>query len=295
VFIEAEGSSRRAGPFTQVAQTGRGNDAFIQVDPAATAATDTPDEGNVMWYDLDVKTAATAYLWLLGNGPNTSSDTLFVSVNGGADQVVTLSPATWGWTKAKTALTLPVGKQTLKIKAAKPGAQLDKIWITGDANAAAPTALGGAAPDVPCAKGQSSTTGTGGAGGVAGTGGTSGSGGATGAGGAGGAIGGTGAAGATGTGGTNGSGGMTGSGTGGDGAGGVTAGSGGTTSTTGSGGASSSGSGGAAGKTTSSGSGCGCRIGSASSNNIDALGLFAIVAGLCVSARRRVSRTRRAR
>ena len=34
VFIEAEGSSRRAGPFQRIDEMGRGNDAFVQVDPA---------------------------------------------------------------------------------------------------------------------------------------------------------------------------------------------------------------------------------------------------------------------
>ena len=68
-----------------------------------------------------------------GQRPDERSDTVFVSVNGGPDQVVTLSPAAWGWTRAESALNLPAGKQTLKIKAAKPGAQLDRIWLTGDA------------------------------------------------------------------------------------------------------------------------------------------------------------------
>lgn len=154
VFIEAEGSSRRAGPFQRVNETGRGNDAFIRVDPAATSAVDAPDEGNVMWYDLDVGQAGSGYLWVLGNGPASTSDTVFVSVNGGPDQVVTLTPAAWGWSRGKTALNLPRGKQTLKIKAAKAGAQLDRIWLTSDANATAPDGLGAAAPDTPCSKGQ---------------------------------------------------------------------------------------------------------------------------------------------
>jgi hypothetical protein len=154
VFIEAEGSSRRAGPFRQVDEKGRGNEAFIQVDPAAMSSADVPDEGNVMWYDLDVAKSGSAYLWVLGNGPSTTSDTVFVSVNGLPDQVVTLSPGAWGWTRTKTALDFPAGKQTLKVKASKPGAELDRIWITSDANAAAPTGLGADAPAVPCSKGQ---------------------------------------------------------------------------------------------------------------------------------------------
>jgi hypothetical protein len=257
VYIEAEGTSRRAGPFKQLAGQGRSNNTFIQVDPAATPAIDFPDEGNVMWYDLDVKTAGDVYLWVLGNGPNTSSDTVFVSVNGSADQVVTLSPASWGWTKARTALSLPIGKQTLKIKAAKPGAQLDKVWLTGNANAAAPNGLGGSVPDVPCSNGQSQLPGTGGAGGP---------GGANGAGGT--AVGAGGSGGAASTGGS----------------GGTSAGSGGTLGSAG----------GAKVTPNGSGSGCGCRLGSPGSGS-DPLGLLAILCWLSVAVVRRAARAQRAR
>jgi hypothetical protein len=171
VFIEAEGSSRSAGPFARVAEVGRGNDAFVQVDSAATDAGDLPDEANVLWYDLDVESAGSAYLWVLGNGPTASSNTVFVSVNGGPDQLVTLAPAAWGWTRAEDAFDLPAGKQMLKIKAAKPGAQLDRIWLTGDGAAAAPDGLGASPPDTPCSKGQVVDPGVGGSAGTAGSGG----------------------------------------------------------------------------------------------------------------------------
>jgi hypothetical protein len=153
-FIEAEGSSRSAGPFARVDEVGHGNDAFIQVDPAAPSLTEVPDEGHVMWYDLQVETAGSAYLWVRGNGPTTASDAVFVSVNGGPDQLLTLTAAAWGWARAEEALELPAGTQTLKIKAAKPGAQLDRFWLTSDGAAPAPDGLGAAPPETPCSKGQ---------------------------------------------------------------------------------------------------------------------------------------------
>jgi hypothetical protein len=171
VFIEAEGSSRHAGPFRRVDELGRGNDAFVQVDPAASSSAEVPDEANVMWYDLDVANGGSTYLWVLGNGPSSASDTFFVSVNGGPDQVVTLAPAAWAWTRAETALDLPSGKQTLKIKAAKPGAQLDRIWLTSQDDAVAPNGLGDATPDTPCSKGQVFDPPNGGSGGMGGAGG----------------------------------------------------------------------------------------------------------------------------
>jgi hypothetical protein len=169
VFIEAEGSSRHAGPFAQVAEPERGNQNFVQVDPGASPSESVPDEGNVMWYDLEVTNGGSTYLWLLGNGPSTASDTVFVSLNGGPDQIVTLTPSAWGWVRAQTALPLENGVQTLKIKAAKPGAQLDRIWLTSDASAAAPSGLGDAAPETPCSKGQGFQAPPGGGAGMGGT------------------------------------------------------------------------------------------------------------------------------
>ncbi len=253
VFIEAEGSSRHAGPFLRVAEVGRGNDAFVQVDPAISSSADVPDEGNVMWYDLDVAKAGSAYLWLLGNGPAKTSDTVFVSVNGGPDQVVTLAPAAWGWTRAETAFKLPVGKQTLKIKAAKAGAQLDRMWLTSDAAATAPAGLGAAAPDTPCSKGQVFVPPNGGSGGTGG------------AGGAGMAAGGS---------------------------AGLVAGSGGTSAgpTAGVGPTAGANSGGTTAKAARSDEGCGCRTVSSSNPGAETLGLFGMLSALWVAAARRSSR-----
>jgi hypothetical protein len=252
VFIEAEGSSRHAGPFQKVDEAGRGNDAFVQVDPTADSATDMPDEGNVMWYDIDVAKSGSGYLWALGNGPAATSDTLFVSVNGGPDQEVKLSPASWGWTRAETALSFAGGKQTLKIKAAKAGAQLDRIWLTSDDAATAPAGLGADPPDTPCSKGQvfEPPVGGGGSGmGGSGVGGMA----------AGGSVGQPQAGGGTSTGGGS------------------------TAGVTSSGGA-------AAQPTPPSEDGCGCRTVSSSKSGSELLGLFGMLSALGVAVARRSSR-----
>jgi hypothetical protein len=291
VFIEAEGSSRSAGPFQRVDEMGRGNDAFIQVDPAATSAADVPDEGSVMWYDLDVSGAASAYLWMLGNGPSATSDTLFVSVNGSADRTVTLSSAAWGWTRAEEALDLPAGRHTLKIKAAKPGAQLDRIWLTSNAEAQAPDGLGAAAPDAPCSKGPPVDPGTGGSGGMAGSGGVSGGGGGPGGGGnpAGAGAGNPAGAGAgnpagAGAGNPAGAGGGNPSGGGNPGGGGNPAG--GDATVGGSNGGSAEG-GGTTTMKPQSDDGCGCRVVSSSRSGFDMLGLFGILSLLSTAVLRR--------
>jgi hypothetical protein len=250
-FIEAEGSSRSAGPFQRMEDAARGNGAFVQVDPSAPSLATVPDEGSVLWYDLNVENGGSAQLWVLGNGPATTSDTVFVSVNGGPDQIVTLKAAAWGWTRATTALTLPSGKQTLKIKAGKPGAQLDRIWLTSNADAAAPDGLGAAPPEAPCSKGQVTDPmnggGSGGGGNGAGAGGDAGKAGASPGGGA---------SGQSSTGGA----------------------SGGTTS--------SSGAGATPMDPPASSDGCGCRL-VASGRSSEGLGLLALsLAGLVAAARR---------
>lgn len=254
-FIEAEGSSRSAGPFARVDDAGRGNGAFVQVDPKATTVT-VPDEANVMWYDLDVAKAGDAFVWLLGNGPATTSDTVFVSVNGGADQAVTLTPAAWGWTHTESTLKLGAGKQTLKLKAAKAGAQVDRIWLTSNAAATAPDGLGAAAPETPCSKGQVLDPPSGGSGGTSNSGGAS-----------------TSTAGA--------GGGQTSAGAG------TTPGAG-TTSSSGGGGTDLP-SGGAGTKGPGSDSGCGCRT-TASEPSAPALSLFGLVGVLWLATARRSPR-----
>jgi cytochrome c peroxidase len=171
VFIEAEASSRQAGPFRRIDEAGRSNDAFVQVDPNASGRADVPDESHVMWYDLDVASAGDVYLWVLGNGPSSASDTVFVSVNGGPDHVVALAPAAWTWTRAESALNLPAGRQTLKIKAAEPGAELDRLWLTSDGAAAAPQGLGGPTSVAPCGVGKIDEPANEGGGGTQGSGG----------------------------------------------------------------------------------------------------------------------------
>jgi cytochrome c peroxidase len=251
VFIEAEGSSRQAGPFRRIDEIGRGSDAFVQVDPGASNATEVPDEANVMWYDLDVATAGSVYLWLLGNGPDDTSDAVFVSVNGGPDQLVTLAAAAWAWTRAESALELPAGKQTLKIKAAKPGAQLDRIWLTPDGDAAAPEALGGASPDTSCNQGTTSEPMSGAGGSASG-----------GSGGAPAAAGGSGAE--------------------------VAAGSGPIASA---GASPSVDPGAATPSAAGSDAGCACRVLSPPTRGSEVLGLFGLLAALCAAAVRRASRT----
>jgi hypothetical protein len=145
VFLEAERSSRSAGPFRRITDTSRSAGAYIEVDPATTSTLSVPDEGRVMWYDLDVTNGGSFYVWLLAQGPTTSTDSFFVSIDGNADLLMNGLPASWGWARGSSALSIPSGKHTLKIKVRERGARLDKIRLTKSTSTTPPAGLGGAA------------------------------------------------------------------------------------------------------------------------------------------------------
>ena len=86
----------------------------------------------MLWYDLNVTTSGNFFIWALANGPDTGSDTMWVSVDGNADQQLTLpTPVnTWGWVKLNTtAINIPAGKHTLKVKVREDGALIDKLAL----------------------------------------------------------------------------------------------------------------------------------------------------------------------
>lgn len=144
-YIEAEGSSRRAPPFQQVTDATRSGGAFMQADPASASNTTVPNEGQVLWYDIDVSSGGSFFMWLLGNGPDASSDTFYVSVDGNADQSVTVPASAWGWVRAATAVNIPSGKHTMKIKARERGSQVDKLRLTKSSSTAPPAGDGATA------------------------------------------------------------------------------------------------------------------------------------------------------
>jgi fibronectin type 3 domain-containing protein len=132
-YIEAESRSRGDGPFTLQTNAGRSGGAFMQVTEGSGGHTTVPDEGKVLWYDLNVTAAGNYFVWALANGPDTSSDTMWVSLDGNADQQLTLpTPVnTWGWVKlSTTALNMPAGAHTLKVKVREDGALIDKLLLT---------------------------------------------------------------------------------------------------------------------------------------------------------------------
>jgi hypothetical protein len=142
-YIEAEGRSRQAGPFAQAADESRSGGAFEVVAEGSGNHTTVPDEGKVLWYDLKVTNGGDFFLSLLANGPDSGSDSLWFSLDGGPDTAVTTTSG-WGWVTSPAPVAISTGNHTLKLKVREDGVLIDKALLTR-ATAFTPTNLGNTA------------------------------------------------------------------------------------------------------------------------------------------------------
>ncbi len=143
-YLEAETPSRKDGPFLQVGDDAASGAAYVEVADGSGNHSTVPDEGKVMWYDLNVSNGGTFTLWGRANGPDTASDSFWVSVDSGPDVQLNLLPAAgFGWVKAAGTLSIATGKHTLKIKVREDLARLDKVALT-KSTTLTPAGLGGA-------------------------------------------------------------------------------------------------------------------------------------------------------
>lgn len=109
-----------------MAEAGRSNGQYIHMPDGSGA---TPND--YLTYELDVTNGGSLALWLLSTGPNGSSDSFWVTVDGGSDvQLVTGANGAWEWKKLSGTLTLPNGRHTLTLKAREDGARADKLFLT---------------------------------------------------------------------------------------------------------------------------------------------------------------------
>ena len=144
-YLEAEGSSRRSGPWQVMTDGTPSAGAYIEVTQGSGNYNTAPDEGKVMWYDLNVSNGGSFNVWMYTQGLTTSDDSFWVSVDGRADLRPTPDPGpTWGWRKVgTTTISIPTGKHQLKIKVREDGTRVDKILLTKATTT--PTAIGPAA------------------------------------------------------------------------------------------------------------------------------------------------------
>jgi hypothetical protein len=144
-YLEAEAPSRQDGPFLRVGDDTASGQAYVEVANGSGNHSTAPDEGKVMWYDLNVTSGGTFFLWGRANGPDTASDSFWASVDSGPDIQLNMLPAAgFGWVKSASTLAIATGKHTLKIKVREDLARLDKIALS-KSSTFTPSGLGGTA------------------------------------------------------------------------------------------------------------------------------------------------------
>lgn len=100
-------------------------------------------ETNYVKYNLEVTNGGSFYIFLLSQGPDSSSDSFNLAVDGGSSKQVTTGSSSWAWKKPSSSISLSTGSHTLYIKVREDGAKVDKIAISKSSST--PSGLGGTA------------------------------------------------------------------------------------------------------------------------------------------------------
>lgn len=143
-LIEAEVYSNISGRFTQMADGNRSGGLYMNIPGKGT----TEDPNTFLAYNINVSNGGKFYVWLLGYGPDGSSDSFFAQVDASSLVQATLTQGKWGWKRVGSTLSITSGGHQLLIKNREDGASVDKIVLTKDSNYV-PSDLGGSA-QVPC-------------------------------------------------------------------------------------------------------------------------------------------------
>jgi parallel beta helix pectate lyase-like protein len=143
--VEAEQYTSAGGRFAAATVAGRSGGRYMTIPGSGKRS----DPSTYLTFDLKVSGGGKFYVWLLGYGPDDSSDSFYVQADSGAIVQANLAHGKWGWKKADSALALGDGAHALKIKDREDGASVDKIMLTRD-KSFTPTALGGAALVAQC-------------------------------------------------------------------------------------------------------------------------------------------------
>lgn len=91
------------------------------------------DAKTYLAFDLNVSSAGKFYVWLLGYGPDRSSDSFYIQADNGSKQQIALAKR-WSWKRSSSTLTLSQGAHSLKIVNREDGASVDMILLTTDAH-----------------------------------------------------------------------------------------------------------------------------------------------------------------
>jgi len=109
-----------------------------------------------MDYEVEYSSQVNVYVWIRGNGPSGSRDSIWVGIDNDDTNVIRIDPtrAAWGWERENTQLTIPAGVHTFNIWMREDGTIVDRIILTtdstytptGDGPAESPRSGGGNSP-----------------------------------------------------------------------------------------------------------------------------------------------------
>lgn len=145
-LIEAELASRRSSRFSELREAGRSNGIALATpratSPSAAQIIQPVAMTHVLFMplvqggasstiDIDMQVSATeAYtIWLLGYGPDSSSDSFTLQIDGGTSQTIGVSRSGWEWRNAGS-IKLSAGSHRIQIGEREAGAALDAVAIT---------------------------------------------------------------------------------------------------------------------------------------------------------------------
>ena len=137
-YLEAEKYSGIASDFTKVVDAYRSGGAYMHTPNNAGSST-----GTFISFNLNVVNGGTFYVWLLGYGLDSSSDSFYINLDNGNDISKSLTVGSWSWQKVGTTFSIGNGIHTLRIKEREDGSRIDKILLTK--SSITPTGLGGTA------------------------------------------------------------------------------------------------------------------------------------------------------
>jgi hypothetical protein len=133
-FIEPERFSEQLGSnFNEIIDASVSNEKYMEVTESSG---NDMDVGNIpsdaIHYDLDLMEADTYYVWLLGFGPSSGSDSFWVNFDNSARVYRSITKYSWGWRKVSGSFNLGAGSHRLTISVREDGSRVDKILITDD-------------------------------------------------------------------------------------------------------------------------------------------------------------------
>jgi hypothetical protein len=128
-FIEAEQNTSRSGRFVHIADVGRAGGVYMSIPGSGMQ----DDVKTYLAFNLNVSSAGNFYVWLLGYGPDGSSDSFYIQADNGSKKQIALTQNGWSWKRAGSTLALSQGVHTLKILNREDGASVDMLLLTTDA------------------------------------------------------------------------------------------------------------------------------------------------------------------